>query len=122
VYVTGPGAEDEDNDDDDYEDDIWDNGHYASSHLLGPHTEPQEAGIQLLHSGEFGRVSTKIKAQHGVHNIARILAHRGEYGRGKPTREDLESVSMPAFNAHNRVLIRADPHPKLQWDHCCLIR
>ncbi|KAI0375121.1 WD40 repeat-like protein [Pilatotrama ljubarskyi] len=57
-------------------------------------TEPQEEGLSLLMSGEFGRVQHQVKSRNGTRNVARSLLNRGTNSR--PTyREDITSDILP---------------------------
>lgn len=54
-----------------------------------PHTEPQEAGLNLLHSGEFGRIGPKTRAR----NLARLLRERS-LSQKPMAKEDLCEVNL----------------------------
>ncbi|KAK7063723.1 WD-repeats-region domain-containing protein [Favolaschia claudopus] len=61
-------------------------------------TEPQEAGVQLLHSGEFGRVGPKIKSRRNDLNIAKQLRRRASQARPRFYKEDYMSNLVPNSN------------------------
>ncbi|KAF8846158.1 WD40 repeat-like protein [Paxillus ammoniavirescens] len=82
-------AEDDDGDDDGY---AWDM--HWNQQWFPPHTEPHEKGVELLMSGEFGRVSNKVKSNNGRKNISRLLLDR----RGTMYREELASELIPNSN------------------------
>lgn len=69
--------------------------HSASVPRPHPHeaaTEPKEAGLELLYSGEFGRLQHQIRSRNKAGNVAKVVLNRG---RGiRPTyKEDLATVS-----------------------------
>jgi WD repeat-containing protein 23 len=55
-------------------------------------TEPQETGLQLLHSGDFGRVANKMKSRRSDLNIAKQLRSRASQARPRFYKEDFTSV------------------------------
>lgn len=91
---TGPPRGDQDEDDEDV--DSGDGEYSSNSHWnrqwFPPHTQPQKRGIELLMSGEFGRVDNKIKTKKGSRNISRLLLDRSARPQGTPSREELTSV------------------------------
>lgn len=76
---------DEDEDDDYYGED---NG---AQQWYPPHEEPQQAGVELLASGEFGRVSMKDRVNNC--NVAKRLFARALQPRFSLHKEDITSVS-----------------------------
>ncbi|THH13014.1 hypothetical protein EW146_g7163 [Bondarzewia mesenterica] len=62
-----------------------------------PVTEPQQAGVDLLMGGEFGRVQHKMDSRNGKHNIAKALLSRGRKLR-RSYREDITSDLVPNTN------------------------
>ncbi|KAJ3010959.1 hypothetical protein NUW54_g2323 [Trametes sanguinea] len=87
---------DEEEDDDDI--DYWSTGahtHWDRTRDWWPKiTEPQEEGMSLLMSGEFGRVQHQLKSRSGYKNVARNLLNRATSAR--PTyREDITSDILP---------------------------
>ncbi|KAH7105777.1 WD40 repeat-like protein [Auriculariales sp. MPI-PUGE-AT-0066] len=60
------------------------------------HTEPQEAGVELLRSGQFGSVKMHSQAQNGGRGLARYL-HRRECAQrpGHFRREELTRPMVP---------------------------
>ena len=86
--------EDEDEDDGAY-DPVWDRRRppRSSGKWFTPVEAPQKAGVDLLMSGEFGRVQRKIDAQRKRDNVAKaLLARRSRLRR--TYREDITSVSI----------------------------
>lgn len=77
-------------------DEADDNGYSGHSHWnkqwYPPHTEPQKKGVELLMSGEFGRVSNKLRSNKGTRNISRLLLDRSCKPGVTPFREELTSV------------------------------
>ena len=61
-----------------------------------PHTEPQKAGVELLMSGEFGRVGPKYRERGfpgvggGSRNLATLLRQRASSTRPIPKEEFAE--------------------------------
>jgi len=90
--------EDGDEDDEDYngaEDD--DNGNYipprVSAHQWYPPVkEPQKAGLELLASGDFGRVGVKARSRRNSSNILKTVSHKFYRPLPLTSREDLHSV------------------------------
>ncbi|KAJ7157164.1 WD40 repeat-like protein [Mycena filopes] len=87
--------EDDDEDEDEYYRAFRNTGH---SLYFKEVTEPQEAGVQLLHSGDFGRVGNKIKSRRGDLNIAKVLRSRASQARPKFYKEDYTSGLIPNTN------------------------
>ncbi|OSD03189.1 WD40 repeat-like protein [Trametes coccinea BRFM310] len=89
-------VDEEEDDDDDV--DYWSTGthtHWDRTRDWWPKiTEPQEEGMSLLMSGEFGRVQHQLKSRSGYKNVARNLLNRSTSAR--PTyREDITSDILP---------------------------
>ncbi|KAJ7455934.1 WD40-repeat-containing domain protein [Mycena galericulata] len=61
-------------------------------------TEPQEAGLRLLHSGDFGRVANKIKSRRNDLNISKTLRSRASQPRPRVYKEDYASDLVPNSN------------------------
>ncbi|TBU63826.1 WD40 repeat-like protein [Dichomitus squalens] len=112
VSTIGAAAAAEDDDDDpDYvdeeEDEEEDVGYYTyglgsqahsrpwnRSEWWPKRTEPQKEGLELLYSGEFGRLLHQIQAREGQHNVARNLLNRGTNARPTP-KEDITCEILP---------------------------
>jgi DDB1- and CUL4-associated factor 11 len=95
--ITGAGIEDEE--DEDEEDD-----YYAQPTIspkpswTEPYKEPQEAGVRLLISGEYGRVGPKIKSRlHQRRNVSRMLEDRRMKLRPSP-KEAYTQELVPSSN------------------------
>ncbi|KAJ7292730.1 WD40 repeat-like protein [Mycena rebaudengoi] len=98
-----PDPEPEEEEEADEEDDEEDEYHRAFRHGNHRHyfrevTEPQEAGLRLLHSGDFGRVGNKIKSRRNDHNVAKVLRSRTSQARPKYYKEDYASDLIPNSN------------------------
>lgn len=84
--------EDEDDDDNDYLDE------YSESHRqTGPKwfpevVEPQTAGVELLKSGDFGRVADKLRSRRSDVNVAKLLISRSMRPKSVLCKEDYASV------------------------------
>lgn len=57
-----------------------------------PAKKPQQAGVELLMSGEFGRVGHKRQSRAGRRNLAKAILNRG-YSTRPIVTEDLSAVS-----------------------------
>lgn len=72
----------------------WSRHRHQASYKFQPFTEPQKAGVELLNSGEFGRIGAKK-----IVNIRRKLKDRemGHNGRRKGLERDFVRVSKSHF-------------------------
>ncbi|KAF7307467.1 WD-REPEATS-REGION domain-containing protein [Mycena indigotica] len=89
---------DGDDDDDDEEDDQhYQRAMHAQSHraYFKEVKDPQEAGVNLIHSGDFGRVGPKIRARDHNFNIARTIRARASQARPRFYREDYTTGLVP---------------------------
>ncbi|KAA1467844.1 WD40 repeat-like protein [Dentipellis sp. KUC8613] len=94
--------EDDEDDDEDYEED---ESYWSPSVRRGPDlpewarppTEPQQEGVELLMSGEFGRIRPKVNVRGGQRSVARILQSRQTRTRSL-YKEDLISDLVPNTN------------------------
>lgn len=89
-------ATDEEEEDDDGDDEYYfgynTEPHWDRSKVFPEVKEPKEKGLELLTSGEFGRLEHQLKSRIRDNNTASILLNRG--ARQRPThKEDLTSVS-----------------------------
>ena len=80
-----------DDDDDDYIPEVYRSTPWYEQ-WFAPHKEPQVAGVNLLLSGEFGRVISHLETQKGHKNISRVLLDRTSRRNGIQ-REELIGVS-----------------------------
>jgi len=93
------GVENDDGDPDYVDEEEEDAGSYYGQYQRTAHqwfpavTDPQEAGLHLLMSGEFGRVGQKLGQRHNNMDVARLLRDRGTKARSFNYREDIISVS-----------------------------
>ena len=55
-------------------------------------TEPKQEGLDLLFSGEFGRIQHQIRSRNKAGNAAKLLLNRGTKIKA-PHREDFATVS-----------------------------
>lgn len=93
-----PISDDEEEEDDDPEDNFyygWYRRPDSAPHKrwYEPVVEPQDTGVELIASGEYGRVAPKLNARHGVRNVAKMLNTRGTRTR-RTYKEDYTSVSF----------------------------
>ncbi|KAJ6541801.1 WD40-repeat-containing domain protein [Mycena capillaripes] len=86
---------DEDDDEEQYYNAFRNTGH---SRYFREVTEPQEPGVRLLHSGDFGRVGNKIKSRRCDLNIAKQLRNRASQPRPRFYKEDYTSDLVPNTN------------------------
>ncbi|KAI0066418.1 WD40 repeat-like protein [Artomyces pyxidatus] len=101
----GEEEDEEDDDDEDYEDEEEEEEEYATAYGRGeenqkwfrPATKPQKAGVQLLMSGEYGRVRHKIRARAGEWNVGKVIGEQRSRIRRTP-REDVVGNLVPNTN------------------------
>ncbi|KAF7302517.1 WD-REPEATS-REGION domain-containing protein [Mycena chlorophos] len=92
----GNDDEEEEEEDDDDEADYHQSIRQSSHRNYFPEVKaPQEAGLKLLYSGDFGRVGPKIHARERNHNIARTLRARASTGRPRFSREEYMTGLVP---------------------------
>ncbi|OSX66899.1 hypothetical protein POSPLADRAFT_1042203 [Postia placenta MAD-698-R-SB12] len=94
-------ATDEEEEDDDGDDEYYfgynTEPHWDRSKVFPEVKEPKEKGLELLTSGEFGRLEHQLKSRIRDNNTASILLNRG--ARQRPThKEDLTSDLLPNSN------------------------
>jgi WD repeat-containing protein 23 len=81
-------------DEDDDEDEYNSSFQHASHHKwFQPVTEPQEAGVELINSGEFGRVANRERVRRHDVNIAKVLKNRNRRPVPSLFKEDHAHVS-----------------------------
>lgn len=85
-----------DDDDDDYIPEVYRSTPWYEQ-WFAPHKEPQVAGVNLLLSGEFGRVISHLETQKGHKNISRVLLDRTSRRNGIQ-REELIGDLIPNSN------------------------
>lgn len=94
----------DDDDDDDLDDDNDDYGDYEPTDRnqecgqSAPATEPQEAGVELLNGGEFGRITPKIRSRRGERNLVKAITNRFAGHRSTLFKEDLATNLVPNSN------------------------
>lgn len=88
--------EEDDEDDPDYEDD--EDGYYGSlrnfSQWFPPVTEPQPAGVNLLKSGDFGNVGTKLRSRRNEQNLAKTILNRNARPVPRTIKEEYTGVVL----------------------------
>lgn len=98
--VTSLHNDGDDEDDPDYEDDDDGEPDYyrslrqAPKQWFPPVTEPSEAGVQLLNSGEYGRIANKIRKNRKERNLARSLTQRLYKPRPTLFKEEVANVCL----------------------------
>ncbi|PBL00697.1 WD40 repeat-like protein [Armillaria gallica] len=94
----------DDDDDDDLDDDNDDYGDYEPTDSnqecwqSAPATEPQEAGVELLNGGEYGRIAPKIRSRRGERNLVKAITNRFAGHRSTLFKEDLATNLVPNSN------------------------
>lgn len=87
-------------DDDEAEDDDDDLDEYSNSFRQAAHkwfsevTEPQEAGVELLKSGDFGRVADKLRSRRSDVNVAKLFYKRSMRPKPDSYKETYSSVRI----------------------------
>ena len=81
----------QDNDEDEMEYSYWGRPYAQTPKWFTPVTAPQEAGLKLLMSGEFGRIGVETRSRRGSANVSEaILSSRSKL---RPTpRQDITNV------------------------------
>lgn len=97
LYFEGEGEDDDDDEADVYEDDDdW--GYEIRTHSRPPWyeevTEPVKEGVELLYSGDFGRIGPKSRSRRKAANIARRVLAQSSIPTPVSYREELTSVSL----------------------------
>lgn len=102
----GNGVADEDEDDEDYLDEgddeeawVGRRGERRTHQYFPVVTEPQKAGMDLLMSGEFGRVKQRLGSGRNKVDLAKVLYSRGTK-IGPIYNEDSSSVSLVLISAY----------------------
>ncbi|KAK0465467.1 WD40-repeat-containing domain protein [Desarmillaria tabescens] len=95
IQMNEDDDDDPDDDDDDYEPAVT---NQESRSWLKPATEPQEAGVELLNSGEYGRIAPKIHARRGERNLVKVITNRFTGRRPTLFKEDLITNLVPNSN------------------------
>jgi hypothetical protein len=67
--------------------------HRRSTRLVPPVSGPQEAGQNLLMSGEFGRIGNKTTSRRKNINVVKVLNNLPAHFRSASYKEDICSVS-----------------------------
>ena len=88
--------------------------------------EPQDAGLDLLYGGDFGRVGYKARArdeENPEKNIARMIRIRKEAGarRSRITREDIMGVSATRSLCSSCPTFDKELGPQLARDNCSIV-
>ncbi|KAF9556421.1 WD40 repeat-like protein [Agrocybe pediades] len=66
--------------------------------FFSPVTEPKKEGVELLASGEFGRVGVKSRVRRKRFNVARTILSQGNHPVPSLNREELSSKMVPNTN------------------------
>ncbi|KAG9097310.1 hypothetical protein FRC06_007701 [Ceratobasidium sp. 370] len=111
--------DDNDDDDDDYDDDddvphtVWGRRNFNPvAHYFPPVTSPQEAGLKLLYSGDFGPPPTEpaVKTEKPVQKPqSRRAARRAQRSPVPPSSETVEGPTYPSYDTTYRV-----PRPRVR--------
>ncbi|GLB35784.1 putative WD domain, G-beta repeat [Lyophyllum shimeji] len=93
--------EDLEEEEEDDEDDGYYNAYRAAANVQwrGPQiTEPQKAGVELLNSGDFGRVANKSRSRRNDTNIANLIVNRAKRPQPRMYKEDYANNLIPNSN------------------------
>jgi len=98
VEDSGPGIQDNDDDDDDDDDyemeySYWGRPFAKTPKWFTPMTAPQEPGVKLLMSGEFGRVGAQTGARKGSANFSKAILSGRSKLRQTP-KQDITNVRV----------------------------
>jgi WD repeat-containing protein 23 len=89
----GAGVRQDEEEDADDEEEYLDGTYRRSQQWFPPVTDPQQAGLDLMMSGQFGRVGRKTCSRHRQGNIAKLIHHPPTRFRTAAYIEDMVSVS-----------------------------
>ncbi|KAG5647678.1 hypothetical protein DXG03_008401 [Asterophora parasitica] len=95
------GDEDEEDEEEEDEDDDYYSAFRAAARepWTGPViTEPQQAGLELLNSGDFGRVGHKFRTRRSDFNVAKFILNRTKRPQLTPHKEDYAANLIPNSN------------------------
>lgn len=91
-----PDADDDDEDEE--EDDAMEAdeadyyGSFRRTEWFPKVTEPQQAGLDLLNSGDFGRVSSKLRSRRKDLSLAKLVLNRAARPLPASSKEDFSNV------------------------------
>ncbi|PPQ77004.1 hypothetical protein CVT25_014821 [Psilocybe cyanescens] len=103
AHVRRP-LDDDDDDDDDYipiedeDEDGFSRPRRRTRPFFPPVTEPKKEGLELLASGDFGRVGVKSRGRRNRINIARTILDKGSRPIPFSNREDILNKLVPNTN------------------------
>jgi hypothetical protein len=99
--------EEGDDDDDGSDEPSYDTSFHRPMYCwFSPHTEPQNEGVELLLSGDFGRVGLKINTERKNLNITRSLLSRPHRSMPASCQEQYSNVNLLPFASFtSRLLI-----------------
>jgi hypothetical protein len=69
-----------------------------------PAVTPQEAGIELIKGGDFGRVTPKTRARRGHNNLAKVISNRLSRPHPALYKEDYAAVSSSFTTIHDLMM------------------
>ncbi|KAF9011056.1 WD40-repeat-containing domain protein [Cyathus striatus] len=103
VRLTGNDIAEEEDELEEEEEDDDDEDYYATFHRHSHNwfpdvTDPQEAGMKLLKSGDFGRVGPKLRSREGDLNISKTIFNRSVRPTAPLYREEYTSNLVPNTN------------------------
>ncbi len=100
LYFEGEGNDNDDETDIYEDDDDW--GYETRTHSRPPWyeevKEPVKEGVELLYSGDFGRIGPKSRSRRKAANIARRVLSQSSTPIPVSYREELTSVSLNDLN------------------------
>jgi hypothetical protein len=110
-------------DDESEEDDEMEYGYGRRSHARTPRwftpvTAPQEAGLKLLMSGEFGRTGVEARSRKGSSSFAKAILSRRSRLRQTPKQEIANVCAMNTLDI--TLTVKPGYHSEHQWYGCCV--
>ncbi|KAI0257008.1 WD40-repeat-containing domain protein [Lactifluus subvellereus] len=93
----GSRDDDEDDEDDDFTYSYWRRPRAKTPKWFQPVIAPQEAGLKLLRSGEFGRTGVEAQSRKGSASFARAILSRQSKLRQTP-KQDIANAIIPNTN------------------------
>lgn len=121
VEASAPGIQDNDEDDSEDEDydreySYWGRPFARTPKWFPPVTVPQEEGLKLLMSGEFGRIGVDARSRRGSANFSKAILSSRSKLRQTP-KQDISNVRA-VYVLEIFCLIFAGHHPEHHWYGC----
>jgi WD repeat-containing protein 23 len=114
--------DDEDEDDNDGMDENSESFRQAAYQWFPEVTEPQKAGVELLRSGDFGRVADKLRSRRSDINLPKLIYKRSMRPEPVSYKEDFASVRISDTTSSMALMFRIESHTQFQWHRSCFLR